>query len=131
MQNHPKQDFETYHKCFQDFETEAKFSKSNVYQGNILYPYKLLPTLATGHSASAGNYTRALGTIKTCCKTCTKLSFLCQQSQASEISTQPHTSYCMHFLTQSLFMFAVYITCGRVKMFTYISRQYLSRHPML
>ena len=34
--------------------------------------------------------TPMLGTIKTCCKTCTKLSFLCQQSQASEISTAPY-----------------------------------------
>ena len=131
MQITQKQDFMTCHKCFRDFETEAKFSKSNVFQGNILYPISYCPHWLQGHSPSAGNYTCALGTIKTCCKTYTKLSFLCQQSQASEISTQPHTSYCTHFLTQSLFMFAVYITCGRVKMFTYISRQYLSRHPML
>ena len=48
MQITQKQDFMTCHKCFRDFETEAKFSKSNVFQGNILYPYKLLPTLATG-----------------------------------------------------------------------------------
>ena len=94
-------------------------------------PISYSPHWLQCHSPSAGNYTCALGTIKTGCKTCTKLSFLCQQSQASEISTQPHTSYCTHFLTQSLFMFAVYITCGRVKMFTYVSRQYLSRHPML
>ena len=130
MQITQKQDFMTCHKCFRDFETEAKFSKSNVFQGNILY-ISYCPHWLQGHSPSAGNYTCALGAIKTCCKTCTKLSFLCQQSQASEISTEPHTSYCTHFLTQSLFMFAVYITCGRVKMFTYISRQYLSRHPML
>ena len=131
MQITQKQDFMTCHKCFRDFETEAKFSKSNVFQGNILYPYKLLPTLATGSLPLSRKLYLCTWYHKTCCKTCTKLSFLCQQSQASEISTHPLTSYCTHFLTQSLFMFAVYITCGRVKMFTYISRQYLSRHPML
>ena len=34
-----KQDFETYHKRFWDFEILTKFSETNVFRGTIRHPY--------------------------------------------------------------------------------------------
>ena len=36
-----KRDFETYHKCFRDFEILTKFSETHVFQGTIRHPYKI------------------------------------------------------------------------------------------
>ena len=39
-----KQDFETYHKRFQDFEIRPKFSENHVFQRTILYPLQIAQT---------------------------------------------------------------------------------------
>ena len=39
-QNHRKRDFTTYYKRFQDFETRPKFSETQIFLGNILYPFQ-------------------------------------------------------------------------------------------
>ena len=33
-----KRDFETYQKCFRDFEILLKFSETHVFQGTIRHP---------------------------------------------------------------------------------------------
>ena len=37
-----KRDFETYQKCFRDFEILLKFSETHVFQGTIHHPLKKL-----------------------------------------------------------------------------------------
>ena len=35
-----KRDFKTYYKCFWDFETRPKFSETQIFLGNLLYPFQ-------------------------------------------------------------------------------------------